>query len=189
MTKPILGPDLRAQARLPAGFSPAAWQRGLRVVTRSRCVSVVSSSRNRAATATTPGVGRGSGTTPTVTTNTSGVAPTDWQLDSRVGRSTGPRPALPFESRAPSNGLGAPAPGLERIGSQLPLRPLSEPGSKPLVDEKMGGTVHLALGRSYPETGGTNESAVHWDMICDLRRGGRLTADGEPVVVDGAVRQ
>jgi aminopeptidase len=54
-----------------------------------------------------------------------------------------------------------------------------------LLDEKIGGTVHLALGRSYPETGGRNESAVHWDMICDLRRGGRLTADGEPVVEDG----
>ncbi|HEX5621508.1 MAG TPA: aminopeptidase [Solirubrobacteraceae bacterium] len=54
-----------------------------------------------------------------------------------------------------------------------------------LVDEKMGGTVHLALGRSYPETGGTNESAIHWDMICDLRQGGRLTADGEPILVDG----
>jgi aminopeptidase len=53
-----------------------------------------------------------------------------------------------------------------------------------LVDEKMGGTVHLALGRSYPETGGTNESAIHWDMICDLRVGGRLTADGEPVQID-----
>jgi aminopeptidase len=50
-----------------------------------------------------------------------------------------------------------------------------------LLDEKIGGTVHLALGRSYPETGGTNESAVHWDLILDLRRGGRLTADGEPV--------
>ena len=35
-----------------------------------------------------------------------------------------------------------------------------------LLDEKIGGTVHLALGRSYPETGGTNESAIHWDMIC-----------------------
>jgi aminopeptidase len=58
-----------------------------------------------------------------------------------------------------------------------------------LVDEKMGGTVHLALGRSYPETGGTNESAIHWDMICDLRRGGRLLADGEPVLVDGAFVQ
>jgi len=53
-----------------------------------------------------------------------------------------------------------------------------------LVDEKMGGTVHLALGRSYPETGGTNESAIHWDMICDLRDGGRLTADGDPVQID-----
>jgi aminopeptidase len=54
-----------------------------------------------------------------------------------------------------------------------------------LLDEKIGGTVHLAVGRSYEETGGTNESAVHWDMICDLRQGGRLTADGEPIVEDG----
>ena len=56
-----------------------------------------------------------------------------------------------------------------------------------LLDEKMAGTVHLALGRSYPETGGTNASAVHWDLICDLRSGGSITADGEPVVVDDAV--
>jgi aminopeptidase len=50
-----------------------------------------------------------------------------------------------------------------------------------LFDEKIGGTVHLALGRSYPETGGVNDSAVHWDLICDLRNGGRLSADGELV--------
>jgi aminopeptidase len=50
-----------------------------------------------------------------------------------------------------------------------------------LFDEKIGGTVHLALGRSYPETGGVNESTVHWDLICDLRDGGRLSADGEVV--------
>jgi aminopeptidase len=55
-----------------------------------------------------------------------------------------------------------------------------------LFDEKIGGTVHLALGRSYPETGGVNESAVHWDMICDLRAGGRLSADGEPIQENGA---
>jgi aminopeptidase len=55
-----------------------------------------------------------------------------------------------------------------------------------LFDEKIGGTVHLALGRSYPETGGTNESALHWDLICDLREGGRLSADGETVLRDGA---
>ena len=51
-----------------------------------------------------------------------------------------------------------------------------------LFDEKIGGTVHLAIGRSYPETGGKNTSAVHWDMICDLRAGGPLTADGEVIV-------
>jgi aminopeptidase len=48
-----------------------------------------------------------------------------------------------------------------------------------LLDEKIAGTAHLAIGRSYPETGGTNVSSVHWDMICDLREGGRLTADGQ----------
>ncbi len=47
-----------------------------------------------------------------------------------------------------------------------------------LFDEKIGGTMHLALGRSYPNTGGTNESSLHWDMICDLREG-RVYADGE----------
>ncbi|MBA3328310.1 MAG: aminopeptidase [Solirubrobacterales bacterium] len=54
-----------------------------------------------------------------------------------------------------------------------------------LFDEKIGGTVHLALGRSYPETGATNESALHWDLICDLRAGGRITADGELIQEDG----
>jgi aminopeptidase len=51
-----------------------------------------------------------------------------------------------------------------------------------LLDEKMAGTVHLALGRSYRETGGTNSSALHWDLICDLRAGGSVSADG--VVID-----
>jgi aminopeptidase len=54
-----------------------------------------------------------------------------------------------------------------------------------LFDEKIGGTVHLALGRSYPETGGKNRSALHWDLICDLRAGGRLSADGEVVQEGG----
>ena len=54
-----------------------------------------------------------------------------------------------------------------------------------LFDEKIGGTVHLAIGRSYPETGGKNVSAVHWDLICDLRRGGRISADGEVVQDSG----
>jgi aminopeptidase len=60
---------------------------------------------------------------------------------------------------------------------------IDRPTGSILLDEKMAGTVHLALGRSYPETGGVNQSALHWDLICDLREGGRLTADGEPVPV------
>jgi aminopeptidase len=55
-----------------------------------------------------------------------------------------------------------------------------------LLDEKIGGTVHLALGASYPETGGTNDSAVHWDMVCDLRQGGSIVVDGEELQRDGA---
>jgi aminopeptidase len=58
---------------------------------------------------------------------------------------------------------------------------IQRPTGMILLDEKIGGTVHLALGRSYPETGGTNESAVHWDLICDLRGGGTLKADGRPI--------
>jgi aminopeptidase len=54
-----------------------------------------------------------------------------------------------------------------------------------LLDEKIGGTIHLALGMSYPETGGENNSALHWDMVCDLREGGRITVDNEALQVDG----
>jgi aminopeptidase len=54
-----------------------------------------------------------------------------------------------------------------------------------LLDEKIGGTVHLAIGMSYPETGGRNSSAVHWDMVCDLRRGGSITVDGVELQRDG----
>jgi aminopeptidase len=54
-----------------------------------------------------------------------------------------------------------------------------------LLDEKIGGTVHMAVGASYPECGGTNESAVHTDLVCDLRLGGRIEVDGEPFQEDG----
>jgi aminopeptidase len=47
-----------------------------------------------------------------------------------------------------------------------------------LLDEKIGGTVHMAIGAAYPESGGVNDSAVHWDMVCDLRQGGAITVDG-----------
>ena len=54
-----------------------------------------------------------------------------------------------------------------------------------LFDEKIGGTMHFALGTAYPETGGTNRSGLHWDMICDLRSGSEAYADGELVYRDG----
>ncbi|WP_424952760.1 aminopeptidase [Deinococcus sp.] len=54
-----------------------------------------------------------------------------------------------------------------------------------LFDEKIGGTVHLALGNSYPETGGSNLSALHWDLIKDLRGGGQILLDGEVFQQDG----
>jgi aminopeptidase len=54
-----------------------------------------------------------------------------------------------------------------------------------LLDEKIGGTVHMAIGAAYPQSGGTNESAVHWDMVCDLRQGGTITVDGELLQQDG----
>jgi aminopeptidase len=54
-----------------------------------------------------------------------------------------------------------------------------------LFDEKLGGTMHLALGTAYPECGGSNRSALHWDMICDLRSGSEVYADGELVYRDG----
>ena len=48
-----------------------------------------------------------------------------------------------------------------------------------LFDEKIAGTFHMALGASIPQSGGTNVSAVHWDMVCDLRTGGEIRVDGE----------
>jgi aminopeptidase len=54
-----------------------------------------------------------------------------------------------------------------------------------LLDEKIGGTVHMALGAGYPDSGSQNRSAIHWDMICDLRQGGRVDVDGIPFLVDG----
>ncbi len=54
-----------------------------------------------------------------------------------------------------------------------------------LFDEKIDGTVHLAVGGSYTHAGGKNESAVHWDMVKDLRPGGELYADDELVQQDG----
>lgn len=54
-----------------------------------------------------------------------------------------------------------------------------------LLDEKIGGTIHMAFGQAYPESGGTNESAVHTDLVCDLRLGGKMEVDGVVMQEDG----
>jgi aminopeptidase len=54
-----------------------------------------------------------------------------------------------------------------------------------LFDEKIGGTIHMAIGQSYGQCGGKNQSSVHWDMITDMKDGGEITVDGEKVYQDG----
>ncbi len=54
-----------------------------------------------------------------------------------------------------------------------------------LFDEKIGGTFHAALGAGYPESGSQNKSGLHWDMVCDLRRGGRVEVDGKVISRNG----
>jgi len=54
-----------------------------------------------------------------------------------------------------------------------------------LIDEKIGGTIHIALGRAYPESGGTNQSAIHWDIIKDTRSEGAVYVDNQLVLKNG----
>jgi len=118
----------------------------------------------------------------TVPSSPRGVAVEGVELtfeDGRVTRATAQR-GQEYLDAALATDAGARFLGELGIGTNAGI---DRPTGSILLDEKMAGTVHLALGRSYPETGGTNASALHWDLICDLRTGGRLTADGEPVNV------
>jgi aminopeptidase len=54
-----------------------------------------------------------------------------------------------------------------------------------LFDEKIGGSFHLAVGAGYPDTGSENRSAVHWDMICDMREDGEIWVDGDLMYQQG----
>lgn len=55
-----------------------------------------------------------------------------------------------------------------------------------LFDEKIMGTVHMALGAGYPETGSKNKSAIHWDLVCNMNQGGEIRLDGDVIYSDGA---
>ena len=123
----------------------------------------------------------------TVPSSPHGVAVEDVELTFRDGEAVAARAARGDEylQRTLATDPGARRLGEIGIGTN---RGIDRPIGAILFDEKIGGTVHLALGRSYPETGGLNESAVHWDLICDLRQGGRLSADGEVVQEGGTFR-
>lgn len=62
---------------------------------------------------------------------------------------------------------------------------ITRPMNHVLFDEKIDGSVHLALGQSYEKVGGKNESSIHWDIVKDLREGGRIELDGKPVQENG----
>lgn len=62
---------------------------------------------------------------------------------------------------------------------------IQQPTKNILFDEKIGGSIHMALGQSYGQTGGKNNSAIHWDMICDMKAGGEIYADDELIYRDG----
>jgi aminopeptidase len=68
------------------------------------------------------------------------------------------------------------------LGTNYSIRDYSK---NTLFDEKIGGTFHAALGAAYPESGGRNKSGLHWDMVCDLRKGGIVRVDGEVISKNG----
>jgi aminopeptidase len=123
-----------------------------------------------------------------VPSSPAGVDVRDVEITFRDGEVVSARAATgdDYLQRALATDDGARRLGELGIGTNFGI---TRPVGTTLFDEKIGGTVHLALGRSYPETGGKNESALHWDLVCDLRRGGRLTADGETIQENGRFAQ
>lgn len=77
--------------------------------------------------------------------------------------------------------------GARRIGEVAfgTNRAIDRPTGQILFDEKMGGSFHLAFGSGYPETGNTNKSALHWDLIAGLGEGSRVMLDGRPFCING----
>jgi len=78
-------------------------------------------------------------------------------------------------------------PGARRVGElAFGTNPaIKEFTKNTLFDEKIGGTMHIALGASLPQSGGRNKSAIHWDMVCDTRRGFTIYGDGKPIHRNG----
>lgn len=112
-----------------------------------------------------------------------GTAITDLRLEFEKGRAVGitATEGQEFTRRMLSTDAGASRVGELGIGTNRQVTTMT---GDLLIDEKIAGTVHIALGRAYPECGGVNESAIHWDIVKDLRdQKGTLTV-GQHVLVD-----
>jgi aminopeptidase len=72
--------------------------------------------------------------------------------------------------------------GEAAIGTNMRIQ---TPVKNILFDEKIGGTVHMAIGQAYIQNNGTNKSAIHWDMIADMKNGGKIFADDELIYENG----
>ncbi len=101
--------------------------------------------------------------------------------DGRVVQATASK-GEPFLQAMLDQDEGARVLGEIAMGSNYSI---TEYTNNTLFDEKIGGTFHAAVGASYPESGGVNESGLHWDMVCDLRQGGQMFADGRLISENG----
>ena len=104
-----------------------------------------------------------------------------WFENGRVARAEADKNAQ-FLQRALETDPGARYLGEFAIGTNYGIDRFT---GQILFDEKIGGSFHLALGNSYPQTGGINKSAIHWDLICDLRAGGIIHVDNEMIYQNG----
>jgi aminopeptidase len=87
-----------------------------------------------------------------------------------------------FLTRMLDQDKGAKILGELALGTNYSIKEYSK---NTLFDEKIGGTFHAALGAAYPESGGKNKSGLHWDMVCDLRKGGIVRVDGQVITKNG----
>jgi aminopeptidase len=78
--------------------------------------------------------------------------------------------------------VGARVPGEVALGCNYAIDRATR---NTLLDEKIGGAFHVALGAAYPQSGGRNQSGLHWDLVADLRHGGRVEGDGRLISTDG----
>lgn len=109
---------------------------------------------------------------------------TDVRLDFRKGKVIAEKAAKNLEFLKNMLGVdaGARFVGEIAIGTNYDIQHFTR---NTLFDEKIGGTCHMAVGASIPESLGKNKSGIHWDMVCDLRKGSEITADGKTIYRNG----